>query len=293
MGWLQLSVETDREHSEALAEFLEQFAATAISFSAASDEPLFDHCDGEDTGHWRHTRVSALLPGDVDMDILLVCLRDRIGSGHIYSHAISRLEDRDWVESFQQSQPALVFADRLCICPDWCEVPEGDYLTVKMDPGLAFGTGAHATTALCLEWLAREPVQGYAVIDYGCGSGILALAAARLGAAAVVAVDIDPQAISACESNVAGNQLQHCVRVGHPDHIELQAADILLANVLLNPLLELRERLAGLVKPGGRLVLSGLLAHQVDTCLEAYRPCFTMQSAEFRDEWALLQGVRI
>lgn len=292
MAWLQLSIETDREHAQSLAGFLEQFNATAISFSAASDELLFDHADGTDSGHWQHTRVTALLQDDIDLDILLVCLRDRIGVDHIYSRKISRLEDRDWVASCEQSHPALVFADRLCICPGWCDVPEGEYLTVRLDPGLAFGTGTHATTSLCLEWLARAPLNGRTLIDYGCGSGILALAAAQLGAVSVAAVDIDPQAITACESNVARNRLQDKVRVGHPDTVAMQPADVLIANVLLNPLLDLRDRLAALVKPGGSIVLSGLLAHQADSCLAAYRACFNMQSPEFRDEWALLQGVR-
>jgi len=292
MSWLQLVVETDREHSDELAAFLENFSAAAVSFSAASDEPVFDLNDDDDSGYWQRTRVSALLPVDVDMDILLVCMRDRIGAEHIFNREITCVADQDWVQSYQQQQQPLIFADRLCVCPSWCEIPPGDLANITLDPGLAFGTGTHATTALCLEWLAQHDLAHRSVIDFGCGSGILALAAARLGAKQVTAVDIDPQAIQASRENAGKNNLQSKIIIGHPEQIEMGAADILVANVLLNPLLGLASRFAELVKPGGWLVLSGLLPAQVESCLVAYDHCFNMQTPVFRDEWALLQGTR-
>lgn len=292
MSWLQLVVETDREHSDELAAFLENFSAMSISFSAASDEPVFAQNDGDESWHWRRTRVSALLPADVDMDILLVCMRDRIGADYIFNREITCVVDQDWVQSYQQQHPPLIFADRLCVCPSWCEVPQGDLATIMLDPGLAFGTGTHATTALCLEWLAQHDLAHKTVIDFGCGSGILALAAARLGAMQVTAVDIDPQAIQASRENVGKNNLQSKIIIVQAEQPEMDAADILVANVLLNPLLDLASRFAELVKPGGWLVLSGLLPDQVESCLAAYDHCFNMQTPVFRDEWALLQGTR-
>ncbi|MDX1518936.1 MAG: 50S ribosomal protein L11 methyltransferase, partial [Gammaproteobacteria bacterium] len=284
MAWLQLTVETDRAHCEALAGFFEQFAAASVSMSAASDEPLFDHSDGQESGHWQRTRVSALLPADIDLDILLVCMRDRIGAEHIFSREIARVDDQDWVADFQQQQKPLIFADRLCVRPGWCDAPEGDYAIVELDPGLAFGTGTHPTTALCLEWLATHDLNGRSVIDYGCGSGILAIAAATLGAAQVYAVDIDEQALAACRENARNNRLESQIKITDATGPVPAAVDVLMANVLLNPLLDLAKRFASLVKPGGSLVLSGLLPDQVETCLAAYRPCFNMQAPVFRDE---------
>ncbi len=292
MPWLNLTVETDPDHSDALAEFFQQFSAQAVSFSAASDEPLFDEPGGRPRTHWQRTRVSALFPADIDLDILLVCLRDRIGADHIYSREIQAVADQNWVSAYRQQQQALIFADRLCICPSWCEPPPGKFATVILDPGLAFGTGTHPTTGLCLDWLAQQDLAGRSVIDFGCGSGILALAAARLGAAAVTAVDIDPQALEACRCNAEQNGLAAHIDIVHADRMNTPTADILLANVLFNPLLQLADEFAQRVRPGGRLVLSGLLPDQAQACLAAYDRCFNMQAPVFRDEWALLQGTR-
>ncbi|MCG8324520.1 MAG: 50S ribosomal protein L11 methyltransferase [Thiotrichales bacterium] len=293
MSWLQLSIETDPAHTDALTGFFEQFSAASISISAASDEPVFDQCDARDPQHWQRTRVSALLPADVDMDILLVCLRDRIGAGHIYAHHIEAVMDRDWVAGYRQQVAPLIFADRLCVCPNWCTVPDPRLAVIELDPGLAFGTGTHATTALCLDWLARQELAGRSVIDFGCGSGILALAAARLGAGPVTALDIDPQALQASRDNALKNGLQDRIVIADPAAANITAADILIANVLLNPLLESAQRFGHWVRPNGTLVLSGLLPDQVDACLAAYQACFKLQAPTFRDEWALLQGTRI
>lgn len=293
MSYLKITVETDSAHSDTLAEFFNRFSAASVSFSAASDEPIFDYSDGEETGQWRRTYVSALLHVDVDLDILMVCMRDCLGAEHIYSSEVTPLVDQDWVASYQQQQQALIFSDQLCICPSWCEPPAGEFNVIRLDPGLAFGTGSHATTALCLEWLAKHDLQGRSVIDFGCGSGILALAAASLGAGQVIAVDIDQQALKATQENAEKNQLQSKLRISHVDEIELPQADILVANVLLNPLLSLTDLFENTVRQNGQLVLSGLLPDQVEACLAAYQGCFNMQPAVFKDEWALIEGVRI
>lgn len=293
MAWIQLTIQTDSEHAEALAEFLEQFGANAISFSATDDEKIFDNVTDQNHELWQATTVSGLLPADVDLDILLVCLRDRIGAEYLFDRKIKPIKDQDWVEEYKKSQPLLWYKEKLCICPSWLDSPDSEVEAIILDPGLAFGTGTHPTTSLCMEWLADHEVSNHCVIDYGCGSGILAMAAARLGARPVYAVDIDPQAIQASLDNLKRNQLEQQVVTALVDDVELPVCDVLLANVLLNPLLELADHFSQLVKPGGQIVLSGLLGTQVEECLAAYNTCFNMQAAIIKQEWAMLEGTRL
>ena len=292
MSWLKLTVETEQARAEDVSDFLEQFGASAVSFSAASDDKIFAE-PGEETGElWQRTEVSSLLPADIDMDILLVCLKERIGTEGLFERRIEAIQDQDWVEVYRNSQQAMVFADRICICPSWLEPPASELEPIILDPGLAFGTGTHATTSLCLEWLACADVAGKAVLDFGCGSGILALAAARLKAEKIYAVDIDPLAVTATEQNAVNNQLNEQLLIGLPDELDIPEVDIVLANVLLNPLLNLSAQLAAYVRRGGNIVLSGILATQADECLAAYSEWFNMQTPVFNNEWAMIHGVR-
>ena len=195
MSWLQLTLESDPESAEQLSKLLEQFGAVSVSLTAMIDEKIFGQAIEKDPVLWQQTRVIALLHEDTDLDTLLVCLRNRVGEGKIGKHEISMLQDRDWVNEFKSDHGVKIFADRLCICPSWCELPGDDIPHIILDPGLAFGTGTHETTAGCLGWLAENNIKDKTVIDFGCGSGILALAAVKLGAEKVYAVDIDPQAL--------------------------------------------------------------------------------------------------
>ncbi len=186
----------------------------------------------------------------------------------------------------------MVFGERLCICPGWLKPPDGYQHIITLDPGLAFGTGGHPTTSLCLEWLARQELTGRSVIDYGCGSGILALAAARLNAGKVYAVDIDLQAVAAARNNAGRNKLEE-ITIGAAEEVDLPASDILIANILLTPLLAFAPKFSTLVKAKGDIVLSGILASQAEECLAAYGRWFKMDEPEFRNEWAMLHGVRL
>jgi ribosomal protein L11 methyltransferase len=291
MAWLRLTLEVAAGQVEAVTEFLEQFNAGSISFQPLSGEPRFAGV-GDEPGPWRTTSISAMIDAGTDMDILLVCLRNRIGAAHILNHRIDRLEDRDWTESYKKTLAPLVFADRLCICPSW-HTPEPGYKhTVILDPGLAFGSGTHATTRMCLDWLAGNEIRDSVIIDYGCGSGILALAAARLGARHVYAVDIDPQALAAVRENTRINDLETAITIQAPGAATLQPADILIANILLQPLLQLADLFNTLVTDHGRIVLSGLLATQVQECLETFGRWFKMEATLYHDEWALIYGRR-
>ena len=291
MSWLQLDIETNPEQAETLSELLEQFGAVSVSLSAASSELVFD-ADGESKKLWDKTRLTALLHPDTDLDIMLVCLRDRIGAHNIYNHKIGLLRDRDWVGEFQAEHQPIIFYDRICITPSWCEVPENNLPSIILDPGLAFGTGAHPTTSLCIEWLARHDLNNKVVIDYGCGSGILAMVAAKLGAREVYAVDIDTQAIQAANENIKRNDLADKIHIGLVNNIDLPFADILVANILMNPLKELLDKFSILTKPGGDIVLSGLLHVQAEECLAAYASCFNMDEPVFSSEWTRLHGIK-
>lgn len=290
MGWLRLTISSDASRIEDIGALLEQFGAASLSYTPVTDEPLFD--EGEQGGEfWRETAVSALLNEDVDLDILMASIRNRVGSEHIHDHQIAPLQDADWLERHKSGHGPLVYGGRLCVCPGWCEPPPDISCVIRLDPGLAFGSGSHETTRLCLEWLAARDLAGKQVIDYGCGSGVLGLAALASGAERVQAVDIDAQALAATRANAARNGLSERISVILPDRLE-GGADILVANILLNPLLELAPRFAELVAVGGDLVLSGLLAHQTGECLAAYRHWFNMQDPCFSNEWAMLCGNR-
>lgn len=291
MDWLRLTITSHSQYIEPLSELLENFGAISLSYIPGSSEPVFaDEADGT---LWERTSIQALLNKDTDLDILLACIRNRIGTDHILAHQIEVITGGDWSICHQSRHGAMVYGDKLCVYPSWCKTPENIPYLVQLDPGLAFGTGSHPTTALCLEWLAGAGLVKKRVIDYGCGSGILALAAASMWAAWVHAVDVDPQALLATHRNAGNNQLTDRITITVPEQLQSKPVDILLANILLNPLLSLAEVFAGLVRPGGSLVLSGLLSVQADECLAAYDRWFMMSDPVFREEWAMLTGVRI
>lgn len=290
MHWLRLSFDCSAGQVDTLTDLLERLGAESVSVSGGGNESLLAEST-EATGYWAACRIGALLPADADFDIVLACLRNAAGVPGLRNAGVEPLPDRDWVAAGREAQGALQFGERLCICPSWIPAPAGKQV-LTLDPGLAFGTGAHATTALCLEWLAGTDLRGRTVIDYGCGSGVLGLAAAKLGASRVHAIDVDPVAVAATSENAGRNGLAGVVTSGLPGAGPLPVVDLLVANILLGPLLELAEHFAPLVRPGGRIVLSGILAAQADACLGHYGRWFNMAAPRYRDEWALLYGER-
>lgn len=293
MAWLKLSVTTAAAKAEELSEFLELFGAQAVSFEGISDEKIFAHPDeANEQVLWQSTEVSGLLPDDVDMDILLVCMRERIGVEAIKNRSITLIQDKDWEQDYKNSVALQWIGESICICPSWLPAPESTIAPIILDPGLAFGTGTHATTRLCLQWLESIELNGKTVIDFGCGSGILALAAARLGADKVYAIDIDPQAIDATQANAEKNNLSEKIIATLPNQLTIPPSPVLVANVLLNPLKELSEELSLLVNVGGQIGLSGLLATQTDECLASYNQWFNMSTPNIEQEWAFINGVR-
>ncbi len=279
-----------RADVEPLMQFLDRLGAESISIVAREDIALYSD-DPAALEYWRQSRLQALFPIDAEPDILIACLRNRLGMARAGSLRIDELADRDWSLSGRAGLEPMLFGDRLCVCPSWVAAPPGRRV-LTLDPGLGFGTGSHPTTSLCLDWLASRDLRGCVLIDYGCGSGILGLSATLLGAAEVWLVDIDAQALAASRVNAERNRLLDRVHFLLPGALPDRPADLLVANILLNPLLDLAPRSARLVRPGGALALSGLLSTQAGDCLAAYDPWFSMGGMTFRNEWALVQGQR-
>ncbi|MGH8338382.1 MAG: 50S ribosomal protein L11 methyltransferase, partial [Gammaproteobacteria bacterium] len=213
--------------------------------------------------------------------------------GTLPPHEFSLLEEREWSREWLKDFKPMRFGRRLWIVPSACAPPDATAVNIRLDPGLAFGTGAHATTALCLEWLDGTKLTGKTVIDYGCGSGILAIAAALLGALHVWAVDNDPQALTATQDNAARNRVISALKISLPDQLPVAKADVLLSNILAAPLVELAPCFAAHLKSGGSLVLSGILDSQRDEIHNAYAPWFQFAGDMQSDGWVRMDGLRL
>jgi ribosomal protein L11 methyltransferase len=290
MAWLRFTLDCRDADVDPLTEFLERLGAVSVSVAARDGEPLFGDAPGV-PAYWRQSRLTALFPADADRDILVACLRNRLGAAPAAALAVNLLADDDWSRSGRDAREPLLFGADLCVCPGWVEPPAGRRV-LRLDPGIAFGTGSHPTTGLCLDWLAARELEDRLVIDYGCGSGILGLAAALRGAREARLVDIDAQALTASRANAERNDLTARVRLCTPETLPPEPADVLVANILLDPLVKLAPRFAQLTAPGAAIALSGLLANQIGACLAAYEPWFRMGPMTFRDEWALVVGMR-
>lgn len=292
MPWLQFEICVERQVAERVEAVLRDAGALAVSFDDGGATPIYQAGISEPQ-LWNMTRVRGLLPEDAHVDGLRAALLEELGLQALPEHRILELENREWTREWLKDFKPMRFGKRLWICPTVIEPPEPAAINIRLDPGLAFGTGTHATTALCLEWLDANDITGKSVIDFGCGSGILAIAAARLGAASVWAVDLDPQALAAARENARCNQVLECLEVTSPDDMPALQVDVLLANILSGPLLELAPRFARLVRPGGTLLLSGILSSQQKEVQTAYAPGFKFYNVVHRQEWLRMDGMRL
>lgn len=290
MAWLQCSLDLPARQAEAGIELLEALGAASVTLADAGDEPVLEPGPGA-TPLWPRVRLTALFAPETEPALVRMMLGRQLGDA-ADTFAAGILEDRDWEREWLKDFRPMRFGRRLWVCPSDQDAPAADAVMVRLDPGLAFGTGSHPTTALCLEWLDGADLAGATVVDYGCGSGILALAAARLGAARVIAVDNDPQARTACRDNVRRNRLEDAVEVRGADDVPGVTADAVLANILAEPLKTLAPVFAGLTRPGGALVLSGILGGQAGELRRAVAPWFATGAPALRDGWARLEGRR-
>jgi len=277
-----------REHSEALEDLLLELGAMSVTFSDAEDNPVLEPAPGK-TPIWPELILTALFEADANVELVISALKNSI---HPFTDLKSEtLEDQDWERAWMDDFQPMQFGEHLWICPSWQEPPDPGAFNLMLDPGLAFGTGTHPTTALCLEWLDAHPPKGQLVIDYGCGSGILAIAALKLGARHCWGIDIDPQALTASRDNAKKNDVSDAhFYVAEPDALPPVTADLVIANILSGPLVELAPELNALVKPGGQIVLSGILQEQADSVLTAYSQWFDMQPPVTREDWVRLEG---
>jgi ribosomal protein L11 methyltransferase len=287
MAWIQFVCHTTPDKAEGLSEALSECGAAAVTFEDDADQPIYEPDLGE-TPLWTETRLTALFDAETQQQTVLDMLAGMLPE--VPKFRVEAVEDKDWEREWMANFHPIQFGERLWIVPSWHTAPDEKAVNILLDPGLAFGTGTHATTALCLNWLDQADLQGKYVIDYGCGSGILAIAAALLGAERVIGVDTDPQALEATRANAERNGVD--IEAYLPGDCPDTPCDLLLANILAGPLQNLAPRFANLSRPGGELVLSGILQSQADEVAESYQPWFTMQPAVSRDDWIRLNGMR-
>ncbi len=290
MPWIQIKVETTDKKADRVSRVLSGLGAASVTYTDAAESPVYEPLPGE-TRLWRNTTVTGLFPADADVPKITAFLRARFGED--LPCRAEQLEDRDWVREWMDNFHPIKCGSRLWICPTWRPVPDPDAVNVMLDPGLAFGTGTHPTTFLCLSWLDGLDLAGASVVDYGCGSGILAVSALKLGAARAAGIDIDPQAIEASRENARRNGVAGRLSLYLPEEKPAGlAADFLLANILAGPLRELAPALAAMVKPGGRIAVSGIIGVQCAEMTEIYGRWFDLDEPAFREEWCRITGVR-
>jgi len=291
MPWLQLRLAITPEQAPTYEDALLDVGAVSVTFMDAEDQPIFEPDLGT-TPLWSHTHLLALFEADTDADALVAHLQ-LLTDGALPEHQIERIEDQDWERSWMDGFAPMRFGQRLWIVPSWHEAPQPDAVNLLLDPGLAFGTGTHPTTSLCLQWLDAQSLEGCSVLDFGCGSGILAIAALLLGAPRAVGTDIDPQALEASRDNAQRNGIaDERFPVYLPADLPQEPADVVVANILAGPLVSLAPQITSLVKPGGRLALSGILAEQADEVRAAYAADFDLDPTAVQDGWVRISGVR-
>ena len=292
-NWQELRFESTRDSVEPLEDWLFEQGAVAITLEDNADDPLLEPGPGE-TPLWHQVKVTALFAECID----LMPIIENVPRGLvIYTHdnRPTHVKGKDWERVWIDDFKPMRMGNRLWICPSWAPPPEPEAVNVLLDPGLAFGTGAHPTTAMCLAELDRVIEPGMQVVDYGCGTGILAIAAIKLGAARALGVDNDPQAITASHQNAERNTIStRLFETVMPESTAItqwqQTADVVIANILAAPLAQLAEELLTLMKPGGRLVLAGLLSKQADNLITHYKPYISLKAVNSTEDWTLLSG---
>ncbi len=291
MPWHQITVTTNEQLAPQLADFFDSQGAVSVTYMDAEDEPVYEPAIGE-TKIWTHTQVIALYELDADPETLKTQVYGLYPHQDLLAWDYQAIEDQAWERAWMEFYQPMKFADKLWVCPTGQEQIEPDTVCLTLDPGLAFGTGTHPTTALCLEWLASQDLHGKTVIDYGCGSGILAIAALLLGAKTAHAIDIDPQALTATQDNAIKNNVLDKISCYLPEQFQPQQADVVLANILAKPLIELSPAITALVVANGQLVLSGILAEQTDAVMAAYQQHIEFDPPRQQEDWMRLSGRR-
>jgi ribosomal protein L11 methyltransferase len=291
MEWRQFVISLESMEPDRVEEVLQRHGAQSITLSDAGNDPVLEPLPGE-TPLWSDTRLTALFAADSDFARLRTDLEQTLEIDTLPENRVEVLTDRAWEREWLKDFRPMRFGERLWVSPEGFTVDAADAVVVRLDPGLAFGTGTHATTALCLEWLDQIEIADKTLLDFGCGSGILAIAGLKLGARSVTAVDIDLQALSATRQNALNNEVDDrlvtAVQIGQLD----DKFDFVVANILAGTLVDHAEFVCNRLRSGGGLVLSGILADQVADVTAAYRHCIEFDAPDYRDNWARLSGTR-
>ena len=294
MAWLQLTLEATHSNSEQLSDLLSQAGAASVTLQDAHDEPIFEPPPGS-TPLWKELLLTGLFEADVQIESVLNFIKSNYGE--LPPYTLNPLEDKDWVRAWMDDFKPMQFGQRVWICPSWHTPPDPDAVNIMLDPGLAFGTGTHPTTSLCLQWLDQNFQAPVDVIDYGCGSGILGIAANLLGATQVYAVDLDPQALMATQANAEKNHVLERLEIfSVPEfkrRFQTLQCPLLLANILAGPLVDLSGMLASHVAPKGKIVLSGILAEQAEKVSLAYQQWFTIDEVTQEEDWVRIVGTKL
>jgi|TARA_B110000902_G_scaffold267258_1_gene359601 ribosomal protein L11 methyltransferase len=290
MPWIQLIIDVTPTQTEALEDGLLELGAASVTYQDKADQPIYEPLPGE-TPLWNKTTLTAMFEAETDITSVIAALKPALGFD-LPKHKVEILEDKDWVREWMKDYHAICFGQRLWICPSWQQPPEPSAVNLMLDPGLAFGSGTHPTTALCMRWLDGQELTGKTVIDYGCGSGVLAVAALLLGASSAHCVDIDPQALIATLDNANRNKLDLAkIYTAIPADFDTStSAEVVIANILATPLIELSSLIASLVKPQGDLILSGILPQQAATVMQAYAQWIDFEPPLEDDGWIRLAG---
>jgi len=292
MPWLQLKIISPRRYAESLEDSLLASGAASVTFEDNADQPILEPGLGE-TPLWDNVKITGLFEAQIDTAKTIATAERKFGN-KLPEYKWEQLEDKDWEREWMKNYHAIRCGERLWICPSWQQPPEPDKINLMLDPGLAFGTGTHPTTFMCMQWIDEQDFKDLEVVDYGCGSGILGLATLLMGAKKVIGVDIDPQALLATTENARRNNLSdHAMPVFLPKDCPTIQADIVLANILAGPLAELAPALNDMTKLGGKICLSGILAIQADTVRQAYAAWFDFDPVTTQEEWVRLTATKV
>jgi len=296
MAYRECVLEVARDDAEALSEALFDLGALSVSVEDADadtpeEQPLFGEPGHEPTRlAWNRSRVVALLADDADPALLVAAAANEIGLSPLPQYTVREVEEQDWVRVTQSQFEPIHIGEHIWVVPSWHDAPEPDAVVLELDPGLAFGTGSHPTTRLCMEWLEQHVQPAERTLDYGCGSGILAIVAKKLGAGETVGVDIDLNAVEASRYNAERNHVEATFAL--PDDAPEGTFDLVVANILSNPLKLMAAMLCARVRPGGRLILSGVLERQAEEVAAAYASAIPLTVWRARDGWVCLHGVK-
>lgn len=292
MPWIQLTLSCSEEHAPQVGDMLMGNGAHAVTYRDGADTPIFEPRPGDVT-LWTHTLATGLFDAEADIPAVVNNLKKSSVFTDDIQFKVDALEDKDWEREWMDNFHPIPFGNNLWICPSWRDAPDPDAVNILLDPGMAFGTGTHPTTAMCLRWIGAHPPTGKTVLDFGCGSGILGIAALLFDAQHAIGIDIDQQALLATKDNAQRNGVAERFQLYLPSEQPKAHVDLVVANVLAGPLRELSDTILDFVKPGGQLLLSGILERQIDDVIAAYQPHICFDTPTIDGDWAMLSGTRV